>query len=396
MAPARPATAAQGAVRAPGGPIRKRNCYFCREKVDEVDYKNVNQLRRYVSEKGKIRSRRITGACRRHQRQVAVAVKRAREMALLPYVDRLMEVILRQDVDKVGLRGEVVDVAPRLRAQLPAAAQARRDGDPGQGRRAAQARGEARSARGAELRAGAGDRAAARGERAPLRRARGRHGIALRLRHGDRRRRARLGEREGARRPPQDRLADSIKRIGRYQIPIELFEDVTVDGAARSSSPRAASCRPRRSSTRSPQRKRRPRPPHRPRRRRSTSRRRRRSTQSWPRRTRRPRRSETPDAAEEPRGGAGPGRCIRRAPPTPQTTPATGPGCNKPRTASPQAGRCLWISSGTSRSERPFHPQVSSGGAGNLCSLMPANRLLLTRPGLSKCRRPDLPRPRRE
>ena len=70
---------------APGGPIRKRNCYFCREKVEEVDYKNTHQLRRYVSEKGKIRSRRITGACRRHQRQVAQAVKRAREMALLPY-----------------------------------------------------------------------------------------------------------------------------------------------------------------------------------------------------------------------------------------------------------------------------------------------------------------------
>jgi small subunit ribosomal protein S18 len=68
------------------GPIRKKNCYFCREKIAEVDYKNANQLRRYVSEKGKIRSRRITGACRRHQRQVAVAVKRAREMALLPYV----------------------------------------------------------------------------------------------------------------------------------------------------------------------------------------------------------------------------------------------------------------------------------------------------------------------
>ena len=69
-----------------GAQIRKRNCFFCKDKVDEVDYKNVNQLRRYVSEKGKIRSRRITGACRRHQRQVSVAVKRAREMALLPYV----------------------------------------------------------------------------------------------------------------------------------------------------------------------------------------------------------------------------------------------------------------------------------------------------------------------
>jgi small subunit ribosomal protein S18 len=67
-------------------PPRRRSCFFCKEKVEEVDYKNFNQLRRYVSEKGKIRSRRITGTCRRHQRQVAVAVKRAREMALLPYV----------------------------------------------------------------------------------------------------------------------------------------------------------------------------------------------------------------------------------------------------------------------------------------------------------------------
>jgi len=70
--------------QATGG--RRKSCYFCKEKIDEVDYKNYNQLRRYISEKGKIRSRRITGACRRHQEQIAVAVKRAREMALLPYV----------------------------------------------------------------------------------------------------------------------------------------------------------------------------------------------------------------------------------------------------------------------------------------------------------------------
>ena len=68
------------------GPIRRRNCFFCKEKIAEVDYKNITQLRRYISERGKIRSRRITGACRRHQVQVAQAVKRAREMALLPYV----------------------------------------------------------------------------------------------------------------------------------------------------------------------------------------------------------------------------------------------------------------------------------------------------------------------
>jgi small subunit ribosomal protein S18 len=75
--------------RRPGGPagqIKRRNCFFCKDHITEIDYKNVTQLRRYVSEKGKIRSRRITGACRRHQVQIATAVKRAREMALLPYV----------------------------------------------------------------------------------------------------------------------------------------------------------------------------------------------------------------------------------------------------------------------------------------------------------------------
>ena len=72
----------------PGGAAapRRRNCRFCRDKVEEVDYKNISQLRPFISEKGKIRSRRITGACRRHQVQVGAAVKRAREMALLPYV----------------------------------------------------------------------------------------------------------------------------------------------------------------------------------------------------------------------------------------------------------------------------------------------------------------------
>jgi small subunit ribosomal protein S18 len=72
-----------GQATAPG---RRKSCHFCREKIDQIDYKNTAQLRRYISEKGKIRSRRITGACRRHQLQVATAVKRAREMALLPYV----------------------------------------------------------------------------------------------------------------------------------------------------------------------------------------------------------------------------------------------------------------------------------------------------------------------
>jgi len=64
---------------------RRKSCHFCKDKVAEVDYKTLGTLRRYVSERGKIRSPRITGACRRHQRMLAVAVKRAREMALLPY-----------------------------------------------------------------------------------------------------------------------------------------------------------------------------------------------------------------------------------------------------------------------------------------------------------------------
>ena len=70
------------------GPSRRRYCYFCKEKIEEVDYKNAVALKRFVSEKGKIRSRRITGTCRRHQNQLASAIKFAREMALLPYVSR--------------------------------------------------------------------------------------------------------------------------------------------------------------------------------------------------------------------------------------------------------------------------------------------------------------------
>ena len=68
----------------PIDPSRRRYCSFCKEKVEQVDYKDVTALRRFVSDRGKIKTRRVTGACRRHQRQVAVAIKRAREMALLP------------------------------------------------------------------------------------------------------------------------------------------------------------------------------------------------------------------------------------------------------------------------------------------------------------------------
>jgi small subunit ribosomal protein S18 len=71
-----------------GGPGtgRRKPCPYCKDKIEQVDYKDVDGLRRFISEKGKMRSRRITGACRRHQNQIARAVKRARELALLPYV----------------------------------------------------------------------------------------------------------------------------------------------------------------------------------------------------------------------------------------------------------------------------------------------------------------------
>jgi ribosomal protein S18 len=67
---------------------KKRVCVFCKEHAEWVDYKDVSLLRRYMSERGKIRSRRVTGNCTQHQRDVQSAIKTAREMALLPYVQR--------------------------------------------------------------------------------------------------------------------------------------------------------------------------------------------------------------------------------------------------------------------------------------------------------------------
>ena len=65
---------------------RKKVCQFCAEKIDHIDYKDTARLRKYVSERSKILPRRITGTCAKHQRQVTIAVKRARQIALLPYV----------------------------------------------------------------------------------------------------------------------------------------------------------------------------------------------------------------------------------------------------------------------------------------------------------------------
>ena len=67
---------------------KKKFCQFCADKVTYVDYKDVALLRKFMSDRGKIRARRVTGNCTQHQRIVATAVKNAREMALLPYVSR--------------------------------------------------------------------------------------------------------------------------------------------------------------------------------------------------------------------------------------------------------------------------------------------------------------------
>jgi small subunit ribosomal protein S18 len=68
------------------GRHKKKVCQFCREKVTFIDYKDVATIRKFMSDRGKIRARRMSGLCARHQRDVARAIKNAREMALLPYV----------------------------------------------------------------------------------------------------------------------------------------------------------------------------------------------------------------------------------------------------------------------------------------------------------------------
>jgi small subunit ribosomal protein S18 len=81
----------RGRERKGGPPVRKgrkKYCQFCADQVSYVDYKDIALLRKFMSDRGKIRARRVTGNCSQHQRLVATAVKNAREMALLPYSTR--------------------------------------------------------------------------------------------------------------------------------------------------------------------------------------------------------------------------------------------------------------------------------------------------------------------
>ena len=71
-----------------GRKTRAKVCQFCKEKATWVDYKDTQLLRKFMSDRGKIRARRVTGTCAQHQADVATAIKNAREMALLPYAAR--------------------------------------------------------------------------------------------------------------------------------------------------------------------------------------------------------------------------------------------------------------------------------------------------------------------
>ena len=75
----------RAARRPRGRRPRRKVCQFCVDKVEHIDYKEVMRLRRYINERGKILPRRMSGTCAKHQRQLSIAIKRARAIALLPY-----------------------------------------------------------------------------------------------------------------------------------------------------------------------------------------------------------------------------------------------------------------------------------------------------------------------
>ena len=75
----------KGAKRPARKPAKKKVCVFCVDKITEIDYKDVAKLRKYITEKGKILPRRMTGVCAKHQRELSNAIKQARQAALLPF-----------------------------------------------------------------------------------------------------------------------------------------------------------------------------------------------------------------------------------------------------------------------------------------------------------------------
>jgi len=94
----RGSTTSRRAPKDLGRRVKKKPCALCRDGVEWVDYKDVPMLRKYMSDRGKIRSRRVTGNCAQHQRDIAQAIKVARELILLPYTQRTV-------TEKPGGRG---------------------------------------------------------------------------------------------------------------------------------------------------------------------------------------------------------------------------------------------------------------------------------------------------
>src|ERR1700736_3198063 len=94
-------------------------CVFCDDHVEWVDYKDVNLLRRFMTDRGKIKARRVTGNCAQHQRDVATAIKTARELALIPYAQRTVS----ERGPGRGAGGGGRPGGPRGRAARPRAAQ---------------------------------------------------------------------------------------------------------------------------------------------------------------------------------------------------------------------------------------------------------------------------------
>lgn len=86
QAEAKAPEAAQRPAQRPFNRRRKKVCLFCADKIDYIDYKDTNRLKKFVTERAKILPRRISGACAKHQRQLTTAIKRARHVALMPYI----------------------------------------------------------------------------------------------------------------------------------------------------------------------------------------------------------------------------------------------------------------------------------------------------------------------
>jgi small subunit ribosomal protein S18 len=100
-----------------GKRTKKKVCIFCKDHIQWVDYKDVNLLRRFMSDRGKIRAQRVSGNCRQHQRDVSIAIKTARELALLPYTQRAAS-------ERGGGRGgrggrDMFSGPPRAEAEAP-------------------------------------------------------------------------------------------------------------------------------------------------------------------------------------------------------------------------------------------------------------------------------------